>query len=157
MATTVTFKTEREFLTAIVKGDFGTEFTDFAKARIAALDKKNAQRKVSKSALAHKAENDGFKSAILAALADGTTKKASDLATALNVSTQKISALAKQLADSGAITVSDVKVKGKGTVKGYTLATAEDEDEGDSSPLDDLDEDDDEDGDFDFTAEDTAK
>lgn len=124
--TTVTFKTEREFLTAIVKGDFGTEFTDFAKARIAALDKKNAQRKVSKSALAHKAENDDFKSAILAALADGTTKKASDLATALNVSTQKISALAKQLADSGAITVSDVKVKGKGTVKGYTLVTAED-------------------------------
>lgn len=155
MATTVTFKTEREFLTAIVKGDFGTEFTDFAKARIAALDKKNAQRKVSKSALAHKAENDGFKSAILAALADGTTKKASDLATALNVSTQKISALAKQLADDGAITVSDVKVKGKGTVKGYTLATAEDE--GDSSPLDELDEDDDEDGDFDFTAEDTAE
>lgn len=157
MATTVTFKTEREFLTAIVKGDFGTEFTDFAKARIAALDKKNAQRKVSKSALAHKAENDGFKSAILAALADGTTKKASDLATALNVSTQKISALAKQLADSGAITVSDVKVKGKGTVKGYTLVTAEDEDEGDSSPLDELDEDGDEDGDFDFTAEDTAE
>lgn len=156
MATTVTFKTEREFLTAIVKGDFGTEFTDFAKARIAALDKKNAQRKVSKSALAHKAENDGFKSAILAALADGTTKKASDLATALNVSTQKISALAKQLADSGAITVSDVKVKGKGTVKGYTLVTAEDEDEGDGSPLDELDEDD-EDGDFDFTAEDTAE
>lgn len=157
MATTVTFKTEREFLTAIVKGDFGTEFTDFAKARIAALDKKNAQHKVSKSALAHKAENDGFKSAILAALADGTTKKASDLATALNVSTQKISALAKQLADSGAITVSDVKVKGKGTVKGYTLVTAEDEDEGDGSPLDELDEDDDEDGDFDFTAEDTAE
>lgn len=157
MATTVTFKTEREFLTAIVKGDFGTEFTDFAKARIAALDKKNAQRKVSKSALAHKAENDGFKSAILAALADGTTKKASDLATALNVSTQKISALAKQLADSGAITVSDVKVKGKGTVKGYTLVTAEDEGDSDSSPLDELDEDDDEDGDFDFTAEDTAE
>lgn len=154
---TVTFKTEREFLTAIVKGDFGTEFTDFAKARIAALDKKNAQRKVSKSALAHKAENDGFKSAILAALADGTTKKASDLATALNVSTQKISALAKQLVDCGAITVSDVKVKGKGTVKGYTLVTAEDEDEGDGSPLDELDEGDDEDGDFDFTAEDTAE
>jgi hypothetical protein len=130
MATTVTFKTEREFLTAIVKGDFGTEFTDFAKARIAALDKKNAQRKVSKSAMAHKAENDSFKSAILAALADGTTKKASDLATALNVSTQKISALAKQLADSGAITVSDVKVKGKGTVKGYTLVIAEDGEDG---------------------------
>lgn len=128
MATTVTFKTEREFLTAIVKGDFGTEFTDFAKARIAALDKKNAQRKVSKSALAHKAENDCFKSAILAALADGTTKKASDLATALNVSTQKISALAKQLVDCGAITVADVKVKGKGTVKGYTLVTADGED-----------------------------
>ena len=120
-----TFKTEREFLTAIVKGDFGTEFTDFAKARIAALDKKNADRKVSKSALAHKAENDNFKSAILAALVADKFTIASDLAAAVGVSTQKISALARQLVESGAVIVTDVPVKGKGKVKGYALAPAE--------------------------------
>ena len=110
--TMATFKTEREFLTAIVKGDFGTEFTDFAKARIAALDKKNAQRKVSKSALAHKTENDNFRSAILAVLV-------------ADKSTQKVSALARQLVKTGAVTVCDVPVKGKGKVKGYTLAAPE--------------------------------
>lgn len=120
--TMATFKTEREFLTAIVKGDFGTEFTDFAKARIAALDKKNAQRKVSKSALAHKAENDSFKSAILAALVADKFTIASDLAAAVGVSTQKISALARQLVESGDIVVTDVPIKGKGKVKGYALA-----------------------------------
>ena len=66
--TMATFKTEREFLTAIVNGEFKPEFVEFAKGRIAALDKKNADRKVSKSALAHKAENDNLKGAILAVL-----------------------------------------------------------------------------------------
>ena len=120
-----TFKTERDFLKAVIAKAIAPEFTDFAKARIAALDKKNEQRKVSKSALAHKAENEDFKTAILAALADGSTKKASDLATALGVSTQKVSALARQLVETGAITVCDVAVKGKGKVKGYTLAAPE--------------------------------
>ena len=120
-----TFKTEREFLTAIVKGDFGTEFTDFAKARIAALDKKNAQRKVSKSALAHKAENDDIKTAILAVLVADKFTVTADLAAAVGISTQKASALARQLVESGAVIVTDVSVKGKGKVKGYALAPAE--------------------------------
>ena len=117
-----TFKTEREFLTAIVNGEFKPEFVEFAQARIAALDKKNAQRKVSKSALAHKAENDNFKSAILAALVADKFTIASDLDAAVGVSTQKISALARQLVESGDIVVTDVPIKGKGKVKGYALA-----------------------------------
>lgn len=120
--TMATFKTEREFLTAIVNGEFKPEFVEFAKGRIAALDKKNADRKVSKSALAHKAENDNIKTAILATLVADKPTIAADLAAAVGVSTQKISALARQLVESGAITVCDVSVKGKGKVKGYTLA-----------------------------------
>ena len=123
--TMATFKTEREFLTAIVNGDFGTEFTDFAKARIAALDKKNADRKVSKSALAHKAENDNIKGAILAALVADKFTVTADIAAAVGISTQKASALARQLVESGAVIVTDVSVKGKGKVKGYALAPAE--------------------------------
>ena len=99
---------------------------------IAALDKKNADRKVSKSALAHKSENDGFKTAILAALADGKVWVAATLAAKLGVSTQKISALAKQLADNGEIVVSDVKIQGKGKVKGYALPAPADEVEDES-------------------------
>ena len=116
-----TFKTEREFLTAIVNGEFKPEFVEFAKGRIAALDKKNADRKVSKSALAHKAENDNIKGAILAVLVADKFTVAADLAAAVGVSTQKVSALARQLVESGDIVVTDVPIKGKGKVKGYAL------------------------------------
>ena len=118
---TATFKTEREFLTAIVNGGFKPEFVEFAKGRIAALDKKNADRKVSKSALAHKAENDNIKGAILAALVADKFTVTADIAAAVGVSTQKVSALARQLVESGDIVVTDVPIKGKGKVKGSAL------------------------------------
>lgn len=126
----VTFKTEREFLNAVINANVSDAITEFAKGRIAALDKKNEQRKVSKSALAHKAENEDFKNAILAALADGKVWVAATLADKLGVSTQKISALAKQLVDSKQIVASAVKIPNKGKVKGYALPTTESEGEG---------------------------
>jgi hypothetical protein len=118
-----TFKTYRDFLTAVINANIGEDFTTYAQDAISKLDKKNADRKVSKSALAHKAENDNVKSAIVAFLSDGETKVASVVAPAIGVSTQKFSALAIQLVDEGVLTVTDVKVKGKGKVKGYALAT----------------------------------
>ena len=39
------------------------------------------------------------------------------------ISTQKTSALMRQLAQSGKVEVSEVKVKGSGIVKGYTIVT----------------------------------
>lgn len=125
----VTFKTEREFLNAVIKAEVSDAITEFAKGRISALDKKNEQRKVSKSALAHKAENEDFKNAILATLADGKVWVAATLADKLGVSTQKISALAKQLVDSKQIVASEVKIPNKGKVKGYALPTSEGEGE----------------------------
>ena len=113
-----TIKTNRDFLTLVSNGTINDEVKAFAKEQIAKLDEKNEKRKVSKSALAHKSENDGFKAAILATLADGKVWVAATLAAKLGVSTQKISALAKQLADNGEIVVSDVKIQGKGKVKG---------------------------------------
>ena len=120
------FKTNREFLNAVIKANVSKDITELAQAQIVALDKKNANRKVSKSALAHKTENDGVKSAILAKLSADKPTVASDLATAIGVSTQKISALAKQLVEDGSITVCDVKVPKKGKVKGYTLVASAD-------------------------------
>jgi biotin operon repressor len=136
----VTFKTEREFLNAVIKAEVSDAITEFAKGRIAALDKKNEQRKVSKSALAHKAENDNFKSAILAALADGQIHIASELSEILGVSTQKVSALARQLAEDGTIEVDDVPIKGKGKVKGYSIPSDDDiivDEEEDDTPEED--------------------
>ena len=127
----VTFKTEREFLNAVIKAEVADAITEFAKGRISALDKKNEQRKVSKSALAHKAENEDFKTAILATLADGKVWVAATLADKLGVSTQKISALAKQLVDSKQIVASEVKIPNKGKVKGYTLVASDDVADGD--------------------------
>lgn len=46
---------------------------------------------------------------------------ASDIAAVLEVSTSKATALAKSLVTSGKATVTDVKVKGKGTCKCYKL------------------------------------
>ena len=46
---------------------------------------------------------------------------ASTIATTLGISTQKVSALAKQLVESGKVVAEDVKVKGKGAVKGYKV------------------------------------
>jgi hypothetical protein len=53
---------------------------------------------------------------------------ASALGAALGISTQKASALCKILVDGGELTVADVKVKGKGTVKCYSLATTDEVD-----------------------------
>lgn len=125
-------KTNRDFLTLVSNGTINDEVKAFAKEQIAKLDEKNEKRKVSKSALAHKSENDGFKNAILAALADGKVWVAATLAAKLGVSTQKVSALAKQLADNGEIVVSDVKIQGKGKVKGYALPAPADEVEDES-------------------------
>lgn len=138
--TNATIKTEREFLNAVINANVSEAISEFAKGRIAALDKKNADRKVSKSALAHKAENDNFKSAIFAALADGQIHIASELSEILGVSTQKVSALARQLAEDGTIEVDDVPIKGKGKVKGYSLPSDDDiivDEEEDDTPEED--------------------
>lgn len=117
-----TFKNAREFYNAVIAANISADLTEYAQKLIDSLDHKNAQRKVSKSALAHQAANADLKGAIVQALADGQ-KTAADLATTLGVSTQKVSALARQLVEDGAITVDDVKVKGKGKCKGYALPT----------------------------------
>ena len=114
-------KTNRDFLEQVSNGVINDEIKAFAVEQIAKLDKKNADRKVSKSALAHKSENDGIKSAILSKLTADKPTITSDLATAIGVSTQKISALARQLVAEKVVAVCDVPVKGKGKVKGYTL------------------------------------
>lgn len=110
----MTIKTNRDFLTAVAAlSGIDTAITDFAKTALAGLDEKNAKRKLSKSALAHKAEVDGFRADVLALFtADSTLlMSASEVAAKLGVSTPKASSALTALTTDGVLTKREVKVK----------------------------------------------
>lgn len=100
--------------TAIVNGELTEEVIAKATEEIAKLDARNAARKEkpSKKAL----ENEPIKAKIAEVLTD-EPRTASDIAGELGLSVQKTSALLRQMD----VTVTDVKVKGKGTQKAYSL------------------------------------
>lgn len=112
--------TNREFYTAIVNGEMNEEIVAKATEEIAKLDARNAKRssKPSKKSL----ENEIIKETIANYLIDGESHLASEIASSLKISTSKASALCRQMVESGVLTVADVKVKGKGTQKSYSLA-----------------------------------
>jgi hypothetical protein len=130
------FKTNREFLEAVIAETANEDIKAFALASIDKLDTKNANRKSSKAALDKIAENDAIKAVILDILtASATVMSAGQLAVAVAdkgvkdkdgnaYSTNKISALAGQLADEGELDVDEKfkPEKGKGAVKGYSIA-----------------------------------
>lgn len=126
MATTVKTITERELLTAIVNGETITaEMQEKASAMLTALDKKNAKRK--ESGTKTQRENGEIKVKIVSALESGEIEvnengyaTAKSVADYLEVSTQKASALLKQLVDSGELEIAEIKAK-SGKVKGYRL------------------------------------
>ena len=113
--------TQREFYTAVINNQMdGTEITDemvvFAKEAIAKLDERNAKRasKPSKTQIANEP--------IIKAITEVLTSEpmlASKIAELCEISTQKASALVKKVEGVQSV---DVKVKGKGTQKGYFLA-----------------------------------
>ena len=107
--------TNREFFTAIVNGTLTEEVIAHAQTAIEKLDARNAARKdkPSKKSL----ENEPIKEAIKALLTE-EPMTASEIAEKVEISTQKASALLRQIEG---LTVTEVKVKGKGKVKGYSL------------------------------------
>ena len=114
--------TNREFYTNILNGTLTEVEIEFAKSAIAKLDERNAKRssKPSKTAIA----NEPIKAAILEVLTD-EPQAASAIGVAVEQTTQKASALLRQLVADGKAVAVDMKVKGKGKVKGYTLADAD--------------------------------
>ena len=114
--------TTREFFTAILSADVADDVKEFASQGIAKLDSRNQKRaeKPSKTALA----NEPIKASIVDLLAGGG-RVASEIGVALDISTNKASALCRQLVEGGKLTVTDIKVKGKGSVKYYSLAKVE--------------------------------
>lgn len=118
--------TSRDFFTAIASNEaISAELRTYAEDAIAKLDAKNAKRssKPSKVQIA----NEPIKTAIVDYLTANGQMVASDLATALTteespVTTQKVSALCRQLVADGVLTVADVKIPKKGSVKAYSVA-----------------------------------
>ena len=111
--------TNREFFTAVIASVDNDELKAFATDAIAKLDARNAKRasKPSKKSL----ENEPIKASIREFLVDGS-HLASEIAKGLELSTSKVSALCRQMVADGVLTVEDVKVKGKGMQKSYSLA-----------------------------------
>ena len=115
--------TNREFFEKVEKGEITEEVKKHATEAIAKLDKRNADRKEkpSKTALA----NEPIKASILEYLVGKSEVVASAIGEALGISTSKASALCSQLVAEDKVVASEVKIKGKGKVKGYTLAVAD--------------------------------
>lgn len=107
--------TQREMLNAVIANKVNDEVIDMAKGMLAKLDERNAKRasKPSKTAVA----NVPIKNDIRKVLTK-EPQTASVIATTLGLTTQKVSALLRQMDD---ISVVDVKVPKKGTQKGYFI------------------------------------
>lgn len=117
--------TNRDGFNAVINGRVDDEVKAWAMAELAKLDAKNDKRRNTKTK--EQIANEGIMDSIVAYIKANGAKVASELATALGISTQKASALCKILVDGGELTVADKKVKGKGTVKEYSLAEVEGE------------------------------
>lgn len=117
--------TKREFLNEVIAVIDGTsevdvlELKEFAKAEIVKLDERNANR----SAKPTKAqiENKTIKKEILEILSTGERMVASAIAEKVEISTQKASALCRQLVESGKLSVEEVKIPKKGKQKAYRI------------------------------------
>ena len=108
--------TNRDFYTAVINANVSDELTVFATEAIAKLDARNAKRANTKSKT--QIANEPIIEVISKVLTD-EPMLASKIAELCEISTQKASALVKKV--DGVQSV-DVKVKGKGTQKGYFLA-----------------------------------
>lgn len=121
--------TIREFMTAVIAVDgMPADLCQFAESEIAKLDARNAKRaeKPSKTALA----NEPIKAELFDLLKEmGGIHTASAVVGKLDgkYSVQKVSSLLRQLANEGKLSVFEVKVKGKGVQKAYTIAESESE------------------------------
>ena len=110
--------TKREFYAAIVNGTVSEDIVSFAAQEIAKMDAANDKRRntVTKKQL----ENEGVKTEILAHLG-AEAKTATVVGEEMEISTQKASALLRQLVNEGKATATEVVVKGKGKQKGYII------------------------------------
>lgn len=116
--------TQREFYEAVIAANVNEELTAFATDGIAKLDKTNEARKVktAEKAAAKEAEKAPIRDAILAVIT-AEPKTASTLIeeAGVEIKPQAIPSLLKPLIEDGVVAKADIKIKGKGTQRGYVL------------------------------------
>ncbi len=112
--------TKREFLEMVIAEVKNDELKAFAESEIEKMNARNAKRAStpSKKAL----ENEPIKANIGEFLDGKEPTTASEIAKGLELKVQKVSALCRQMVADEILTVTDVKVKGKGTQKAYAKA-----------------------------------
>ena len=117
--------TKKEFLAAVVAANINEELTTYATAEIEKIDAANEKRKTNPTGKqkANAEFNEVVKGAIYEVLTTVPTLVA-DIKAALaerdiDVTPQRINALAHQLVDEGKIEATDVKVPTKGKQRAY--------------------------------------
>lgn len=112
--------TRREFFEAIINEAVTEEVIAKAKEELEKMDARNAKRATTPSKKAK--ENEPIKAKIVEFLTEKEEPVISSvIATYMSISTQKASALCRQLVNEGRLAVEDVKIKGKGTQKAYSV------------------------------------
>ena len=111
--------TKREFYTAIKNGKIDEQIKLFATEELEKMDAVNEKRRNTLSKKAQ--ENQPLLDKIEGEILTEEPKTATDVAAILEVSVQKASGLLRRLVEDGKAAKVDVKIKGKGTQKGYTI------------------------------------
>jgi len=117
--------TMREFYTHVTEGTLTEEDVAFATERLAKLDETNAKRvqKNAEKAAEKEAVRAPIREAIVACIGEEAKTASTLIAEAgVEIKPQAIPSLLKALIEDGTLEKVDVKVKGKGTQKGYKLA-----------------------------------
>lgn len=112
--------TNREFYNAIANGTMNDEIKGFAKDAIVKMDERNAKRnsKPSKTSV----ENEPIKKNIMEFISNQNEFCiAGTIAEALEISTQKASALCRQLVNDGKLIEQEVKIPKQGKRKAYNI------------------------------------
>lgn len=108
--------TKREFYNAIANGQMNDEVKATAEEYLVKMDEALEKRKNTLSK--KQEENEAIKVEILGHL-DTEPKTATTIGELVGISTQKASALLRQLVNDGKATVTEVKITGKSKQKAY--------------------------------------
>lgn len=114
--------TKRDFYTAIANGQITDEVKAAAEEYLVKMDEALEKRK--NTMTKKQEENEAVKAQILEHL-DTEPKTATTVGELVEISTQRASALLRQLVSDGKATVTDVKIPKKGVQKGYMKNFAE--------------------------------
>lgn len=111
--------TKREFLNAVVASDMADEIKEYAQSQLEKMDFANEKRR---NKLSKKAEANLPIIEAIEKMLTSEPQTATVIGEQVGISTQKASSLLRKVVASGFAEKVDVKVKGKGTQKGYLLA-----------------------------------